>query len=36
MRSLDEIINLELGGMSYHKSEKRNPKRDEAQVLERV
>ncbi len=23
------------GGMSYHKSEKRNPKRDEAQVLER-
>jgi transposase len=26
---------LELGGMSYHKSEKRNPKRDEAQVLAR-
>ncbi len=26
---------LELGGMSYHKSEKRNPKRDEAKVLAR-
>ncbi len=26
---------LMAGGMSYHKSEKRNPKRDEAQVLER-
>lgn len=26
---------LELGGMSYHKSEKRNPKRDETQVLAR-
>ena len=26
---------LEAGGMSYHRSEKRNPKRDEAQILER-
>jgi len=26
---------LQLGGMSYHKSEKRNPKRDEAQVIAR-
>lgn len=26
---------LEAGGMSHHKSEKRNPKRDEAQVMER-
>jgi putative transposase len=26
---------LEAGGMSYHRSEKRNPKRDEAQVLVR-
>ena len=26
---------LVAGGLSYHKSEKRNPKRDEAQVLER-
>lgn len=26
---------LELGGMSYHKSEKRNPKRDETLVLAR-
>ncbi len=26
---------LQLGGMSYHQSEKRNPKRDEAQVLAR-
>jgi len=26
---------LEAGGMSYHRSEKGNPKRDEAQVLER-
>jgi transposase len=26
---------LEEGGMSYHRSEKANPKRDEAQVLER-
>ena len=26
---------LEAGGMSYHRSEKDNPKRDEAQVLER-
>jgi transposase len=24
---------LEMGGMSYHRSEKKNPKRDEAQVL---
>ena len=26
---------LEMGGMSYHRSEKNNPKRDEAQVLAR-
>jgi transposase len=26
---------LQMGGMSYHKSEKRNPKRDEEQVLAR-
>ena len=26
---------LEVGGMSYHRSEKNNPKRDEAQVLAR-
>ncbi|MBA3711938.1 MAG: transposase [Pyrinomonadaceae bacterium] len=26
---------LQAAGLSYHKSEKRNPKRDEAQVLER-
>jgi putative transposase len=26
---------LEAGGMSYHRSEKHNPKRDEAQILER-
>jgi len=26
---------LEMGGMSYHRSEKKNPKRDEAQVLAR-
>ena len=26
---------LEAGGMSYHRSEKGNPKRDEAQVLAR-
>ena len=26
---------LQLGGMSYHQSEKRNPKRDEAQVIAR-
>ena len=26
---------LEVGGMSYHRSEKVNPKRDEAQVLAR-
>jgi len=26
---------LEAGGMSYHRSEKHNPKRDEAQVLAR-
>jgi transposase len=26
---------LDAGGMSYHRSEKRNPKRDEAQVLAR-
>ena len=26
---------LEMGGMSYHRSEKKNPKRDEAQVLGR-
>lgn len=26
---------MQEAGMSYHKSEKRNPKRDEAQVLER-
>ena len=26
---------LEAGGMSYHRSEKRNPKRDEAQILAR-
>lgn len=26
---------LDAGGMSYHRSEKHNPKRDEAQILER-
>jgi hypothetical protein len=26
---------LEAGGMSYHRSEKSNPKREEAQVLRR-
>ena len=26
---------LEAGGMSYHRSEKHNPKRDEAQILAR-
>jgi len=32
-QSLYEL--LEAGGMSYHRSEKNNPKRDEAQVLTR-
>jgi len=26
---------LEMGGMSYHRSEKKNPKRDEEQILAR-
>jgi transposase len=32
-QSYDEL--LDAGGMSYHRSEKSNPKRDEAQILAR-